>query len=302
MNHPNAHYRGRFAPSPTGPLHFGSLVAALASYLDAHANHGEWHVRMEDLDPPRCEAGAADAILQILDSYGFEWDGPVLYQSQRGTHYKQALQTLDELGLTYPCDCTRKEIHARCAMGEYGPIYDGHCRQHAACADTTSLRLKVKGDIAFEDGLQGLYQQNLSRDIGDFHLRRRDGLFAYHLGVVVDDAEQGFTHIVRGYDLLDSTPRQIYLQHCLGFAVHQYSHLPLVLKNNGQKFSKQNRSPALRAEDAVDNVWLALQFLGQSPAPELRKATLKTLWEWATDNWQLSKVPRVWGTQLDEAQ
>ena len=232
-------YVGRFAPSPTGPLHFGSLVAALASWLDARAAEGRWLVRIEDLDPPRAVPGAADEILRTLDRLGLGWDGPVLYQSRRSASYEAALESLD----TYWCGCTRREI-ADSSIGratDGAQIYPGTCRTGLAPGKTPrALRLRTGGEeIAFTDRVQGPQRQILEREIGDFVLLRADGQFAYQLAVVVDDAEQGVTDVVRGADLLDSTPRQIFLQRLLGYPMPRYLHVPAAVNQAGEKLSKQ---------------------------------------------------------------
>src|SRR5574343_1441685 len=226
----NPPYRGRFAPSPTGPLHFGSLVAAVGSYLDARTQGGEWLLRMEDVDTPRNVPGAADDILRTLTTFGFEWDGAVLYQSARFAAYGEALASLQQAGQAYGCACSRKEIadSATHAAIDGGLAYPGNCRHGLAPGRTArAWRLRVDDrELAFDDRLQGRVAQHLERDVGDFVLRRADGLFAYQLAVVGDDAWQDITHVVRGADLLASTPRQIYLLRCLGAAVPRYAHLP----------------------------------------------------------------------------
>ncbi|MGM0562861.1 MAG: tRNA glutamyl-Q(34) synthetase GluQRS [Pseudomonadota bacterium] len=296
-------YTGRFAPSPTGPLHFGSLVAAVGSYLEARSHGGQWLLRMEDLDPPRCQPGADRKIIDTLHAYGFVWDGEVTWQSQRYEYYRDALERLAQRELIYPCQCTRKQIAARCSMGEYGPIYDGVCRGRSlAKHPDDALRLIVAGDMSLDDAVQGHYAQSLAREIGDFHLRRRDGLFAYHLGVVVDDAEQGITDIVRGYDLLDSTPRQIFLQRALGYPTPNYAHLPLVLKPDGQKFSKQNLSPAVKDDEAGYQLWRALEFLAQQPPESLRNERTAAVWDWAHQHWRLDRVARQPGIVWRESE
>ncbi|MDX9952048.1 MAG: tRNA glutamyl-Q(34) synthetase GluQRS, partial [Methylophilaceae bacterium] len=240
-------YRGRFAPSPTGPLHFGSLVAALASYLEARQQQGEWLLRMEDLDTPRNMPGAADAILRSLEAFGFEWDGPVVYQSERHDLYAAALARLQEDGLVYPCGCTRKEIADSAIHGIEGAIYPGTCRSGLPPGKTArAWRIRAENrTIGFDDAIQGHVAQNLARDIGDFVLKRADGFYAYQLAVVVDDADQGITHVVRGADLLDSTPRQIYLQQVLGLPAMHYAHIPVVLNAQGEKLSKQTQAAAV---------------------------------------------------------
>jgi glutamyl-Q tRNA(Asp) synthetase len=231
-------YRGRFAPSPTGPLHFGSLVAALGSYLDAKAHNGEWLVRIEDLDTPRVVPGAADDILRTLERFGLEWDGPVLYQSSRIEAYEAALHDLRRRGLVFPCGCSRKDV---------GDRYGGTCRAGLrGRSDTPSWRFRVNDEtVEFVDLRLGLQSQNVADYVGDFVLKRADGPFAYQLAVVVDDAFQGITDVVRGEDLLDSTARQILLQRALGLPQPRYRHLPVVLNDTGQKLSKQTGATAL---------------------------------------------------------
>lgn len=285
-------YRGRFAPSPTGPLHFGSLVAALASYLEARQQQGEWLLRMEDLDTPRNMPGAADAILRSLEAFGFEWDGPVVYQSERHDLYAAALARLQEDGLVYPCGCTRKEIADSAIHGIEGAIYPGTCRSGLPPGKTArAWRIRAENrTIGFDDAIQGHVAQNLARDIGDFVLKRADGFYAYQLAVVVDDADQGITHVVRGADLLDSTPRQIYLQQVLGLPAMHYAHIPIVLNAQGEKLSKQTQAAAVDDRQPATQLLQALDFLQQSPPAAIRNAPLADIWQWADQNWQLSRI------------
>ena len=287
-------YRGRFAPSPTGPLHFGSLVAAVASYLQARQHHGQWLLRMEDLDRPREMAGAADDILRTLQAFGFEWDGAVLYQSRRDDAYAAALAGLQDAGLVYGCACTRREIADSAVHGIDGPVYPGTCRNGLLTGRSPRAWRLVTEDrvIDFDDAIQGRLSQNLQRDIGDFVLKRADGLYAYQLAVVVDDAEQGITDIVRGADLLDSTPRQIYLQQALGCATPTYAHVPVATNASGEKLSKQTLAAALDQHQAVALLWQALHFLGQQPEPALREADLDAVWAWAHAHWRLDRISR----------
>lgn len=287
-------YRGRFAPSPTGPLHFGSLVAAVGSYLEAKVHHGQWLVRMEDLDPPREQPGAADLILKTLEIYGFEWDGSVLYQSRRSPFYEVALASLREQGWLYPCGCTRKEIADSGLRGIEGPVYPGTCRTALHGKEMRAWRVKTDmAEIAFNDAIQGPQSQILQRDVGDFVLKRADGFYAYQLAVVVDDAEQGITDIVRGADLLDSTPRQIHLQHLLSLATPHYAHLPVAANAAGEKLSKQTLAAPLDLTNVTPALWKALVFLGQEPPLEIKAAPIKAVWEWAIGNWRLSRIPRA---------
>lgn len=233
-------YIGRFAPTPSGHLHFGSLVAALASYLDARSVGGRWLLRMEDLDPPREEPGAQAAILKALESYGFEWDGEMVRQSDRHDAYAQVLNQLFNHGLAYACTCSRKKL------APYHGIYPGLCRNAGHASEDAAIRLRVPElEYHFTDRVQGEYRQHLGREVGDFVVRRRDGLYAYQLAVVLDDAWQGITDIVRGADLLDSTPRQLYLQELLGLPQPRYLHLPLITQPDGNKLGKSYRSPPL---------------------------------------------------------
>lgn len=288
-------YRGRFAPSPTGPLHFGSLIAALGSYLEARSRGGEWLVRIEDLDPPREVAGASDLILSTLERFGFEWDGEVWFQSRRHEAYLEALSALSRDGLTYRCHCSRKEIQEqqrRLAL-PHG-VYPGTCRTRPASPkERHAIRLLTEGQqVIFNDGLQGRIEEDVANDVGDFVLHRADGLFAYQLAVVVDDAEQGITEIVRGSDLLYSTARQIVLQRQLGYATPAYQHLPVAVNNEGQKLSKQTHAPALDLENPMPALWQALDFLGQKPPHELLEGDLASLWRWAIENWHPAVIPR----------
>ncbi|EGY52457.1 tRNA glutamyl-Q(34) synthetase GluQRS [Neisseria shayeganii] len=287
-------YIGRFAPSPTGLLHIGSLLTALASYADARAHGGRWLLRMEDLDPPREMAGAADHILHTLEAFGFEWDGEVAYQSRRHALYRNALDTLRQKQLVYPCYCSRKQWQAHARPGADGPVYDGRCYrlppEPADARKAPAWRLHVPdADIGFADRIVGRYRQNLARDIGDFVLLRADGFWAYQLAVVADDAEQGVTHIVRGQDLLVSTPRQIYLQQCLGHPQPAYAHLPLLTNGHGQKWSKQTLAPALDLQRREALLREVAAYLRLPPAPAVDKP--QDLLAWAVTHWQMERVP-----------
>ena len=289
-------YRGRFAPSPTGPLHFGSLVAAVGSYLDARAHGGEWLLRMEDVDTPRNVAGAADGILATLEAYGFEWDGPVLWQSTRIAAYAAALERLVAAGLAYGCACSRKEI---ADSGSHpaidgGLAYPGSCRNGLPAGRAArAWRLRVNDEpLGFIDRLQGSVVQHLESDVGDFVLRRADGLFAYQLAVAVDDEFQGISDIVRGADLLASTPRQIWLQRCLGYATPRYAHLPVASNAAGEKLSKQTLAPALEVGQAATQLVCALNFLGQGVPAELAAVPVSEVWAWALTHWSFAAIPR----------
>jgi len=279
-------YVGRFAPSPTGALHFGSLLAALASWLDARHAGGHWLVRMEDLDSPRVMPGAADAILLQLESFGLEWDGPVVYQSARIDRYREELHKL--AADCYPCACTRKELEDSALAIDGARIYPGTCRDGLAAGKMArALRLRTGDEpIRFVDRVQGRISQSLRRDIGDFVVQRADGLFAYQLAVVVDDAAQGVTDVVRGADLLDSTTRQIHLQRLLGYATPRYLHLPVAANAQGEKLSKQTKAADARAAD----IPAALRFLGLDPPADLAE---REMLGWAVGHWDPARVPRA---------
>lgn len=281
-------YIGRFAPSPTGPLHFGSLIAAVGSHLDARAHGGQWLLRMEDVDEPRCSQAHADEILRVLDAYGLEWDGEIVYQSRRKDHYQAALERLAEGGHAYPCACSRREIADSSITGLEGPVYPGTCREGLSGRTPRAWRVRVNSEpVCFDDRLQGEHCQNLEADIGDFVIRRADNLFAYQLAVVVDDHEQGITHVVRGADLLASTPRQIHLQRLLGYATPAYLHLPVAVNEAGQKLSKQTLAAPLNAREAAPALVQALRFLGQKPEAALAHAKGAEVLAWAEENWSL---------------
>jgi glutamyl-Q tRNA(Asp) synthetase len=290
-------YRGRFAPSPTGPLHFGSLIAALASCLEARCRGGAWLLRIEDVDSPRNVPGAAEAILRTLEAFGFAWDGPLLYQSRRAAAYEAVLDVLRGQGLLYPCCCSRSEIAAAASRTavDGGAVYPGTCRAGLRPgAEARAWRLRVDDAVVvFEDRLQGVIEQRLAEQVGDFVLRRADGIHAYQLAVVVDDASQGITDVVRGADLLASTPRQLWLQQCLGYPRPAYAHLPVATNSAGEKWSKQTLAPALAAGKAASELVRALHFLGQSAPAELAAATVAEVWAWALANWSFAAIPRV---------
>lgn len=281
-------YRGRFAPTPTGPLHFGSLVAAAGSYLDALAHGGEWMLRIDDVDQQRCEPGAAEAILRQLKAHGFAWHGEVQWQSQRSQAYEAAMEQLQRQGTAYACGCSRKEIRQDASEGVLGPIYPGTCREGLRPgAQARTLRVRTKDiHIDFIDRRLGPQQIDLGRDIGDFVIRRVEGYAAYHLACVADDAALGVTHIVRGVDLLPCTAPQIHLQGLLGLPQPTYLHLPLALNAQGQKLSKQNLAPALALDNASAQLWQALDFLALNPPADLKRADPQSLWAWATAAWR----------------
>lgn len=292
-------YRGRFAPSPTGPLHFGSLVAAVGSYLDARAHDGEWLVRIEDVDAPRTVPGASDNILRTLEVLGFEWDGEVVVQSRRLDRYHAALVRLQLDGDVYPCACSRSEIAAVTTQHSIdgGLVYPGTCRNGLAEGKAArAWRFRVPDqNLRFVDRVQGESTQNPGHEVGDFVLLRADGQYAYQLAVVVDDAVQGVNAVVRGVDLLDSTLRQMWLQQRLGLPAPSYAHLPVVVNAAGEKLSKQTKATAIDPEKGSEILIAALQILGHSAPAELRGASLKDFWRWAIAAWSIAKVPPVRG-------
>jgi glutamyl-Q tRNA(Asp) synthetase len=283
-------YRGRFAPSPTGPLHFGSLVAAVGSYLDAKHHNGKWMVRIEDLDTPRCMPGSSDDILRTLDAYGLHSDETILHQSLRTSAYRDAFEELRIAKLLYPCACTRREIADSAILRGDELIYPGTCRAGLPPSkEARSWRVRVNDEhTTFNDRLLHRQIQNLAGEAGDFVVKRADGLFAYQLAVVVDDAEQGITDVVRGADLLNSTPRQIYLQKLLKLSTPNYMHLPVALNEHGEKLSKQTKARAIDTSPAT--LFCVLQFLRQQPPTELRHETIEPMLAWATKNWNPKKL------------
>jgi glutamyl-Q tRNA(Asp) synthetase len=293
--HTETQYRGRFAPSPSGPLHFGSLITALASFLDARSHQGKWLVRIDDIDPPREQPGAADAILRCLEAHHLCWDESVFYQSHQTDAYENYLRDLQKNNWIYNCDCSRQDLQI--AQG----IYQGRCRdRQSEIQSPYALRLKlydlpnhVSSEIfEFNDLIQGQQTQNLRTEAGDQIIKRRDGFYAYQLAVVVDDIAQKISHIVRGRDLLDVTARQIFFFELLGSKPPIYAHLPLALMPNGQKLSKQNLAPALDIKQANINLWQALNFLGQNPPIELQKSGVDEVLGWAMGNWRIDQVPK----------
>ncbi len=293
MNPPVLRYRGRFAPSPTGPLHFGSLVAALGSCLDARRQGGEWLLRIEDLDLPRCPRTYAVDMVRTLAAFGFTWDGEVAWQSRRTELYRAAFERLRGAGAIYPCACTRGELADSALASDGAHLYPGTCRRGLPPGrEARAWRLRVgAAAIACADRIQGRIAQDLAGEVGDFVLLRADGFFAYQLAVVVDDAEQGITDVVRGADLLDSTPRQILLQRLLGFPEPRYAHLPVAVTAAGEKLSKQTGARALDPDAAVPALLGALRFLGQEPPADLAAAAPAEVWSWAFAHWDIGRVP-----------
>jgi len=289
----SAPYRGRFAPSPTGPLHFGSLVAAVGSFLDARSRGGAWLVRMEDIDPPREAPGAAADILRTLERLGLHWDGEVMYQSTRAGAYNDAVDILRRASAVYGCGCSRREIADSSLPGIEGPVYPGTCRAGIE-PGRAERALRVRTDdavLAFDDRWQGRVECTLARDIGDFVVRRADGLIAYQLAVVVDDAAQGITDVVRGADLLYSTPRQLHLQRLLGLPVPRYAHFPVAVDANGEKLSKQTGAATIADVPALPLLRRALAFLGQDAPAELEQGGIGELWRFAIARWDDRRVP-----------
>ncbi len=288
----SAPYIGRFAPSPTGALHFGSLVAAVGSYLDARTHGGRWLLRIEDVDAPRSVPGAAEGIIATLARFGFEWDGEIVRQSRRSAAYEAALDTLKAAGHAYPCVCTRRELAGQPLARDGSRRYPGTCRGGLAPGrEGRSWRVRADGVIHFDDAVQGPQEIDLAADAGDYVVRRADGLFAYQLAVVVDDAEAGVTHVVRGADLLDSTARQIHLLGLLGAPVPAYAHLPLATNAAGEKLSKQTLARAIDEHPPQAALLAALRFLGQNPPGTLAGAPLAELWRWAQAHWSIAAVP-----------
>lgn len=296
-----ATYTGRFAPSPTGPLHLGSLLAAVGSCLDARAHGGHWLLRMEDLDPARERVGAADGILRTLERLGLEWHGPVLYQSSRLPAYADSVARLQVAGQVFPCACTRSEIADSGVHGLEGPIYPGTCRRGLPQGrEGRALRLRVEDEtLCFDDGLQGWVCQELAKDIGDFVVRRADGCYAYQLAVVVDDGFQGVTHVVRGTDLLLSTPRQILLQRRLGLPTPAYLHLPVLVDAAGEKLSKQTLAAPVDALPAPEALWRSLHLLRQEPPQALRNASIREIWMWALAHWNTGSLKGISRIEID---
>lgn len=280
-----APYVGRFAPSPSGPLHFGSLLAAVASCAQAKARNGQWLVRIEDIDPPREQPGADRVILGALEAYGFEWDGPVRYQSRFRERHEALVQSLLGAGKAYACCCSRRDL-ADVRRGPLGAIYPGTCRDGCR-TDDVAIRLRTNDDaVAFTDKLQGPQSQRLESESGDFVIKRRDGLIAYHLAVVADDFDQGITEVVRGIDLLDSTPRHIHLQRALGFSTPDYLHIPVLENADGQKLSKLTGARAIPDTATGATLVSALDALKQQPPAELAGEQISDIWAWAIANWR----------------
>jgi len=287
---------GRFAPSPTGPLHFGSLVAAVGSYCLARQVGGQWLLRMEDLDTPRVIPGAAEAMLKELEAFGFEWDGAVVYQSTRFARYEEVLTSLREKKLVFDCGCSRRDILASAPHpGEEGLRYPGTCRNGLPPGrQPRSQRIRMPDLLGcFTDGVFGVMEQHLADAVGDFVLKRADGLYAYQLAVVVDDIDSGVSQVVRGADLLSSTARQVYLYACLDAAPPQYVHLPIALGKDDQKLSKRHGDFGLAGAKRPEALCRVLRFLGQPVPDELKKTESRRVLEWGVSNFDINTVPRM---------
>jgi len=284
-------YVGRFAPSPTGPLHIGSLTTALASYLHARQAGGEWLVRIEDIDPPREVPGAADMILATLEAFHLEWDREVHYQSAHLSRYAAVAESALTTGRAFRCSCTRSELQKTSDIGELGSRYPGLCRTRATHERATTIRVQVdQGKVGFLDGLQGAQEHELTRLTGDYVIFRKDALPAYHLAVVLDDAEQGVTHIVRGIDLLQASTVHIHLQRTLNLPVPTYLHVPIIVNDAGQKLSKQTGAAAVDAGAATSVAIEALAYLGLAIPADLGGAPPRELWAWAIENWNPASI------------
>lgn len=294
-----AQYIGRFAPSPSGPLHFGSLLAAVASYAQAKAGNGQWLVRIEDIDPPREQPGADKIILDSLETYGFEWDGPVSYQSQFTERHESLVLSLLKVGKAYPCSCSRRDL-ADVRRGPLGAIYPGTCRNGCRSNDVAIRLLTDDQPIEFTDRLQGRQCQRLESESGDFIIKRRDGLIAYHLAVVADDFDQGVTEVVRGVDLLDSTPRHIHLQRALGFTTPDYLHIPVIENADGQKLSKLTGAKGISNDAAGPTLVSALDALKQRPPADLGRENPDDIWVWALANWRTDVLQHLRTIPVDQ--
>lgn len=295
MSSPSSHatYRGRFAPTPSGPLHAGSLVTALASWLDARAARGRWLIRIDDLDRARCPTGAESQILRQLEAHGLTWDEAPRRQSLHLDEYEAAIELLKGQGLLFECSCTRAQLARSSREGIDGPVYPGTCRDGAKGAGKRSLRFRVQiGETAVDDAIQGPLARNNQTDIGDFVVRRSDGIFGYHLACVVDEHAQRITDVVRGCDLLGSTLCQHLLQQALGYGTPAYAHLAVLHDPSGRKLSKQNHAPPIEARNAGANLFSALGLLGQAPPPALERSSAGEILDWARAHWDRASLPR----------
>jgi glutamyl-Q tRNA(Asp) synthetase len=293
-----ARMRGRFAPTPSGPLHLGSLVTAVASYLSVKSAGGLWLVRIEDVDAERTQPGMADEILRTLDAFGLYWDEDVVYQSHRLKLYRENIEVLKQKKQAYLCSCSRREIGEGLRVSvDGGAVYPRYCAVAPRFSEKPcAVRLRTEGQTrAFDDRVFGVVSQNVGVDVGDFVIRRADGFFAYHFAVVVDDALQGITEVVRGSDLLLSTPRQLLLQDLLGHKHPSYAHVPLALNLNGEKLSKQTKAPAILSEKASSQLVFCLKFLGQEVPAGLEETRPQEVLNWGVQNWNWDLVPKKLG-------
>jgi len=296
MSH-SSPYRGRFAPSPTGDLHFGSLIAAVGSYLQAQTNNGDWFIRIDDIDPPREIAGASQSILNTLEQFGFEWDGEVSYQSHNLKSYQEVVEHLIETKQAYTCSCSRSDIINKTQQDKGQIIYPGFCRQGALKKQSEmSVRLLCADDstVEFSDAIQGKQIINIEKTIGDFIIQRRDKHFSYHLASGYDDGTQDITEVVRGADLLNCTASQLYIQKVLKLESPDYCHLPVAVNSQGQKLSKQSFAEPINPANSVELLYKTLKFLGQMPPIDLLKGSQQDMWLWAKSHWQLRLVPQLY--------
>jgi glutamyl-Q tRNA(Asp) synthetase len=276
---------GRFAPSPTGPLHSGSLLAATASYLDARSRNGSWFVRIDDLDTFRNVSGAEPSILASLEAHGLKWDGPVIRQSERLDRYTTALDQLTRAGQTFYCTCSRAQLRGT-------PVYPGTCRGVTGSVEDAAIRLRVSDEtLSYTDLIAGPVSENLALSCGDFIIRRRDGLIAYQLATAVDDGDGTITHVIRGGDLLDNTIRQRHLMTLLGLTPPRYAHLPVLIQPDGKKLSKQTHAPALDDERPGDNLRYAFDCLGLTTPADIHRWPVAQILAWGVENWSLKAVP-----------
>ncbi len=296
--------RGRFAPTPTGPLHLGSLITAVGSYLETRHAHGFWHLRIDDLDLNRSKSEWISPILTTLETLGLEWEGPVVYQSQNHSEYQAALDQLKANGMLYACRCSRKTLAGRTSLTGEETRYPGTC-QHLGFPfepGESALRIKVsENPIEIQDGLQGAFRQNLSETLGDFVVYRKDQVFAYHLATVLDDEALGVTQVVRGFDLLDSTPRQVFLQEALGLKTPRYVHLPLLIDEHGTKISKSLGASAVSTQQPSETLHEVLGYLRQNPPIDLKKEPVETMLNWASEHWDLTPLKGIASMTLREA-
>ncbi len=289
----NHQYIGRFAPSPSGSLHFGSLIAATASYLCAKSVQGKWLLRIEDVDKFRIKENSIASIIHTLETYGYEWDDSILYQSQRYEAYEEALLSLKEL--VYPCSCTRKFLKSQSPLGTYGYIYPGYCRKKISHSEPSQFAIRLRTNdtfVYFNDDCQNEMTQRIESEVGDFIIKRSDKMFSYQFAVVVDDEYQNITEVVRGSDLLDNTPRQLYLQQCLQYKQPNYLHFPTAVTNDGKKLSKQNHAPEVGERKKRQTILSTLDFLGQKPPSLENFSSIKDIWQWAIKHWDRNKIPK----------